>query len=417
MAISIGSNSASLRVQRSLSQITDRLSNSLERLSSGQRINHAADDAAGLSIADRLRTDVRLHTAAVRNVNDAISAVTIVDAALGGQVLILDRLSELAEQAANGTYSARQRVALSSEYRSLVDEFGRIGSTTSFNGLNLLSNRRYGSLSEFSLQAGINGSKNSILTLTTGDTTSFSGSVVIGSNFLSSACNLSQVTQLYDGQMGVMTVKDSAGKERRVGFGFSANFSDSSQVQIAFWDMDAYAANPDIAQNPIFSTVLDFTDPNQGTIANAPFPLTFSDGKTATFSPDFSSLRLSQDAAGYTDISSRGQTDAIDFTTVVDVYTSRAALTILARKAASLETLRGSFGALGSRLKVASDLASQSKVSEAAAEGRIRDADVGEESASVVANSILQNVAAAVLSQANQAPSLALQLLGSNSRR
>ena len=411
MTLSIGSNSSSLRVQRSLSQVTDRLSTSLERLSSGQRINHASDDAAGLAVADRLRTDVRLHTAAVRNVNDAISAVAIIDSALSGQVSIIDRLSELAEQSANGTYSSKQRVALSSEYRSLLDEFGRIGSTTSFNGLNLLSSRRRGNPSELSLQAGINGSRNSILTLTTGDTTSYSGTVVIGSSDMSGPYTLAELTQRIEGQMGTATVTDSAGKQRHIAFGFSINNADNGQVQFSIWDMDAYAANPNTAQNPLFLTALDFADSTAGTIDNISAPFNFADGKSATLKADFEALRLSQDLGHFTGIASIGETDALDFTAVVDQITARTALTVLARKSSSLETLRGSFGALSSRLQVAGNLAGQSRVTESAAESRIRDADIGEESASVVASSILQKVASAVLAQANQIPSLAIKLL------
>lgn len=139
MAVTIGSNIASLQAQRRLSDSTQRLSTTFERLSSGQRINRASDDAAGLSIADQLRADGRVATVAIRNANDGISLVAIADSALGQISLTLTRLAELAEQSANGVFSVVQRSALSSEFVALASEIERIAVTTEFNGVKLIS--------------------------------------------------------------------------------------------------------------------------------------------------------------------------------------------------------------------------------------------------------------------------------------
>ena len=139
MSITIGNNIASLQAQRKLSNATDALGSVYERLSSGQRINKAADDAAGLAIADSLRAQGRVATVAIRNANDGISGVAIADGALGEIGNVLSRLAELSEQSANGVFSTTQRSALQNEFTALGSEIERIAVTTQFNGVKLLS--------------------------------------------------------------------------------------------------------------------------------------------------------------------------------------------------------------------------------------------------------------------------------------
>ena len=139
MSITVGTNIASLQAQRRLGDATDRLSKSFERLSSGQRINSAGDDAAGLAIADSLRATRMIATIALRNANDGISSIAIADGALGEISNVLQRLAELAEQSANGVYSTTQRSALQMEFSALGSEVERIAAVTTFNGVSLLS--------------------------------------------------------------------------------------------------------------------------------------------------------------------------------------------------------------------------------------------------------------------------------------
>jgi flagellin len=139
MAITIGSNIASLQAQRRLGIASDKLSSTYEKLSSGQRINKASDDAAGLAIADSLRANQRVATVAIRNANDGISTIAIADSALGEIGNVLSRLAELAEQSANGVFSTVQRSALQNEFVALSSEIERIAVTTEFNGVKLLS--------------------------------------------------------------------------------------------------------------------------------------------------------------------------------------------------------------------------------------------------------------------------------------
>lgn len=151
MAVTIGSNIASLQAQRRLGIATDSLGRTFEKLSSGQRINRASDDAAGLAIADSLRADQRVATVAIRNANDGISTIAIADSALGQIGNVLSRLAELAEQSANGVFSTTQRSALQNEFSALASEIERIAVTTEFNGVKLISGGN-----QLTLQVGFN---------------------------------------------------------------------------------------------------------------------------------------------------------------------------------------------------------------------------------------------------------------------
>jgi len=159
MGINIRTNVESLNAQRNLGSVSNRLSQAYSRLSSGLRITKAADDAAGLSIAEGLKADARLSDVAVRNANDAISIIGIADGAMDQITSVLTRMAELAEQSANGVYNVDQRSALSKEFIALGSEIQRISETTMFNGLPLLSGG-----DEITLQIGFDGQSNSQIT-------------------------------------------------------------------------------------------------------------------------------------------------------------------------------------------------------------------------------------------------------------
>ncbi len=272
MALTINTNVASLNAQRHLAETTASLNTSIERLSSGLRINSASDDAAGLAIADKLRADTRIANQAIRNANDGISALSIGEQALGQVGDALTRLGELASQAASGLISDTQRSAIQDEFTSLVSEIDRISNTTTFNGVNLLSGG-----TSVSLQIGLDGSSNSRIDFTTID----------GS---SSGIGLSSV---------------------------SVSASDAAQSAL-------------------------------GAITSA--------------------------------------------------------IALVAQK-------RGTIGSIESRLNVAISNLQAAATNFSAAESRIRDVDVASETANLTRANILQQAGVAVLAQANQQPSLALQLL------
>ena len=135
----INSNSMATQVSNNLTSHYSDLKTSTERLSSGLRINSAADDAAGLAIRELMRTDIAALQQGVRNANDAISLIQTADGALGIIDEKLTRMKELAEQAATGTYDSTQRLMIESEYQAMASEITRIANATDFNGIHLLN--------------------------------------------------------------------------------------------------------------------------------------------------------------------------------------------------------------------------------------------------------------------------------------
>jgi len=139
MAQTINTNVLSLNSQRHLSTSQADLSQSIERLSSGLRVNSARDDAAGLAIAARMEAQVRGSDVAIRNANDGISLAQTAEGALNEVGNMLQRMRELAVQSANGTNSSGDRANLDAEYQALDAEIGRLATATEFNGVAILA--------------------------------------------------------------------------------------------------------------------------------------------------------------------------------------------------------------------------------------------------------------------------------------
>ena len=138
MAVRIFNNIPSLNAQRILGINNGRLAQSVERISSGIRINRGSDDAAGLAISEGLRSDIRALRQAVRNANDGVSLINVTEGALNEQSGILIRLRELASQAATGTVGSTERQTIQLEFTALRNEVDRIAQTTEFNGQKLI---------------------------------------------------------------------------------------------------------------------------------------------------------------------------------------------------------------------------------------------------------------------------------------
>jgi flagellin len=152
MGLRVNTNIAALTAQRNLSAVSGRLQGNFSRLSSGLRIASASDDAAGLGISERMRSQIRSYGAASRNAQDGISLVQTAEGALNESSNILNRMRELSIQAANGTLSSADRATIDTEVQSLVAELDRIADSSEFNGVNLLD----GSATTASIQVGIN---------------------------------------------------------------------------------------------------------------------------------------------------------------------------------------------------------------------------------------------------------------------
>lgn len=164
MGLRVNTNIASLTAQRNLGVATSRLQGNYARLASGLRIAVAADDAAGLAISERMRSQIRSYGVAGRNAMDGVSLAQTAEGSLNEVSGILGRMRELSMQSANGTLSDSDRATLDTEFSQLKDEINRIATTTVFNGINLLD----GSASNgIPIQVGIeNSPSNDVITVT-----------------------------------------------------------------------------------------------------------------------------------------------------------------------------------------------------------------------------------------------------------
>lgn len=182
MGLRINTNVASLNSARTLSRSTLALNDSLEKLSSGLRINRAADDAAGLAIAEGFRSQVRGAQVAQRNVQDGVSLVQTAEGALSETTNILQRIRELAVQSSNGTQSTTNRQALNTEVTQLLQQIDDIALDTEFNGLNVLSvaqtvTLQAGAYTSQTLVVAVNGAKTSDLGVSTLQISNVAGAV------------------------------------------------------------------------------------------------------------------------------------------------------------------------------------------------------------------------------------------------
>jgi flagellin len=171
MALTINTNVASLNAQRQLVTSGKDLDQASERLASGQRVNNAADDAAGLAIANRLTSQIRGLDQAIRNANDGISLIQTAEGALNVTTNILQRIRELSIQSSNGIYSDADRSTLDAEVQQLKEELDRIATSTTFNGQPILD----GSLGSVTLQAGSEAADTIDLEITAVDTKALGG--------------------------------------------------------------------------------------------------------------------------------------------------------------------------------------------------------------------------------------------------
>lgn len=176
MAATINTNVASLNAQRNLSTSSNSQAVSMQRLSSGLRVNSAKDDAAGLAIAERMNAQVKGMNVAIRNANDGLSLAQTADGALSTVTDALQRMRELAVQSANGTNSSGDRTNLDTEYQQLSSEITRIATQTKFNGKAILS----ADAGAFDFQVGAN--KGETLTVTTAAVTTVAGDLTTAAN-------------------------------------------------------------------------------------------------------------------------------------------------------------------------------------------------------------------------------------------
>jgi flagellin len=201
MGLFVNTNVSALNAQRQLSNSSNALNTSFERLSSGFRINRAADDAAGLQITDRLTSQVQGLNQAVRNANDAISLVQTAEGALGETTTALQRIRQLAVQSQNGINSSADRLALQKEVSALKTEITRISTDTQFNKVDLLS----GGFSA-SFLVGANGGQTISVNLSAGNLAGVTGSFSAGGLGVGSTATVANIA----GASSVLAAVDGA---------------------------------------------------------------------------------------------------------------------------------------------------------------------------------------------------------------
>jgi flagellin len=167
MGLRIYNNVEAQSAHRQLQNTNNNLGKAMERLSSGLRINRAGDDAAGLAVSEVMRSKIRGMNVAARNSQDGVSLVQVADSALGTVTEMLQRVRDLAVQAANGTLNDAQRANLDKEVQNILQEIGRVGSDTEFNGVKILAGSVATAASAITLQIGADGGQSIAFTIAT----------------------------------------------------------------------------------------------------------------------------------------------------------------------------------------------------------------------------------------------------------
>jgi flagellin len=368
VSIRIGSNIPALQAQRRLSRSSQELGDVFQRLASGQRINRASDDAAGLAIADRLRSDGRLYTQSIANINDGISAISVLDGALEQRGAILQRLGELAEQSANGAISSSQRGSLGNEYRELSQELARIKESTNFNGLDLFDPSVV-----LAIQAGISGGANSRInidgvdlgntnwTINTSDLVDVADwdhdGTVDGTDFLDfinsfgpDSVDFETLKTRFGANWTTTTVVDSQGQNRTVFIGAAKS---TSGLTFLTFTSNASGTGYSTRNGDAFTQFMaDFNsgggNPTPSSTGNTDF--TLDDGLGGTFKLDRRVLRLS-------DTQSIAPSQ-LTLSSVDSIATARAAIDRIRTELETVAQQRGKVGAGESRLRVALNLSS-----------------------------------------------------------
>ncbi|MFQ5559986.1 MAG: flagellin [Nitrospinota bacterium] len=213
MAIRVFSNLFSVNAQRNLGNNNEKMRQSLERLSSGLRINRAADDAAGLAISEKLRSDIRAIGQAIRNSNDGISIVNTTEGALNAQSVMLTRMRELSAQAATGSVGSTERATINAEFTALRNEIDRIMEVTEFNGQKLINGSlRSGATTDITIQVGFKNTTNDRISLNTSADLTIMSSTALQIDTLSVTAAAEALTALNQVQSALNTVTSARGR-------------------------------------------------------------------------------------------------------------------------------------------------------------------------------------------------------------
>jgi flagellin len=382
----INTNVMSLNAQRNLSTSGGALATALQRLSSGLRINSAKDDAAGLAIAERFTTQIRGLNQAARNANDGISLAQTGEGALAEITNNLQRIRELAVQAANSTNSASDREALNQEVEQRLAEIERVASQTSFNGQKILD----GSFGTAAFQVGANAGQTISIGLNTSMKKDAIGQVAISTSTV-------DVTDIDgDGDPADAWSADAP-----------LSIADDD-FTIAVGDGDAVQLTGD------YDTAQDLVDAINSKVEGASAWVD-ADNHVVLASAEDLTVVLANDAAtnlaGLADTTVAADTD---FLTAVSVETAGDANETIVRVDAALtsvSSLRSTLGAIQNRFESTITNLTTAAENLTASRSRIQDADFAQETAALTRAQILQQAGTAILAQANAVPQNVLSLL------
>nr|WP_315247489.1 flagellin [uncultured Albidiferax sp.] len=405
MAATINTNVNSLNAQRNLTTSGASLATSMQRLSSGLRVNSAKDDAAGLAISERMTTQLRGLTVGARNANDGISLAQTAEGALGKVGDMLQRMRELAVQAGNATNSKADRAALQAEVGQLTDEIDRIAKQTSFNGKKILD----GSFAGAVFQVGANSGDVASLGALTNSTARGLADVAYAYDQSASAVAASSVTVLTSIAANVLTIsvagsaatidlgpiKAASSGEERMGQVVEAINRKSSDTGIT-----AYLSQND-DQSYRFDLVSQKLAPNgdPAAVTLAGFSATGTGFAATSMGSQISATNTSTDALGIDTLSIDTQRNAWVAIKKIDAAIDQ------------VNSARANLGALQSRFESAVSNISIQVENLAAAKGRIVDADFAMETANLSRTQILQQAGTAMVAQANKLPQGVLSLL------
>ena len=405
MAATINTNINSLNAQRNLGMSATSLATSMQRLSSGLRVNTAKDDAAGLAISERMTTQVRGLTVGARNANDGISLAQTAEGALGKVGDMLQRMRELAVQAGNATNSKADRTALQAEVRQLTDEVDRVAKQTTFNNQKILD----GSFAGAVFQVGANSGDVASLGALTNSTAKGLADVAYSFDQSNSNVNatavstLTAITNPTTLQISVTGIANftlgeikaaSSGEERMGQIVEAINRKGADTGVTAFltkndtgtYRIDLVSSKLDSAGDASVVTTIGFTTATTGITAGVMASVINSTNTT---------------------------TDALGIDTL-NVDTQRNSWVALKKIDAAIDQVnsaRADLGALQSRFESAVANIDIQVENLAAARGRIVDADFAKETANLSRTQILQQAGTAMVAQANQLPQGVLALL------
>ncbi len=376
MAITVNTNVSAMTAQRHLTNATDLLNQSLERLASGSRINSAKDDAAGLQISNRLESQMRGLDVAVRNANDGISIMQTAEGAMQETTNLLQRMRDLSLQSANGSNSKAERDALQEEMAALNDELNRIAETTSFGGRKLLN----GSFSSSSFQIGAASGEAVQVSLKN----MRSDSLAMGGFSYLAAAKADDSWQVSQGNhMLNMQYTDSNGVEQNI------------QIKAKVGD--------DIEE--LATYINGQTDKVSASVNEDGQLQIYMAGKETSGAITFSgslAQQLQMNLAGY---------EAVDNIDISNVGGAQRAVSVIDTALKYVDSHRAELGAMQNRFSHAINNLDNVHENLAASNSRIKDTDYAKETTQMVKQQILQQVSTSILAQAKQQPNLALTLL------